>query len=547
MNKALQAPRAPHAPLRLAPTSVHLRTRLSKTIVVLFVLIQVSVSAGLGIALFQNWRLRLESTQLRLTRNANMGNFLVESALTSAAKSLDNTQALFQQALQKRPLSKPLASQLLSTSYASFQRYNKTDIFGLLLYADRNGMVYAQSSGSTEKPVNISDRRHFSQLRDQPHKQRAVGPLVLARTTGQWVFHLAVPLLDARGEFDGVLVQQIFANDIAAKLSSFIDIGQFDQMFTQYDGLDPSFVFPPPGYSHTLDSPLYLAVSRGKTRDTPSNGIFTLDTDTGPAGPPNKMLVGAATSQAYALTTYASFPLARLEHDFWLGNAYLILYWITGVCFVTGVFLYGYKLSRRLAQAQSESLHDALTTLHNRRALDETLPYLLRQSKRSQLPISVLFVDIDHFRHFNKNYGHESGDIALTTVARTLRDCARRPLDFVCRWGGEEFVLVLPQTDGDAAKTMAERILRGVRAIELQIASGVCSKLTVSVGYVTMVMAVDGTEEDLIGDADKAMLQAKSRGRDRCAQYVPAYAQASGGDPLHRATADHRADNGAPH
>ena len=58
---------------------------------------------------------------------------------------------------------------------------------------------------------------------------------------------------------------------------------------------------------------------------------------------------------------------------------------------------------------------------------------------------------------------------------------------------------------------------------------------------------MDGTEEDLIGDADKAMLQAKSRGRDRCAQYVPAYAQASGGDPLHRATADHRADNGAPH
>jgi diguanylate cyclase (GGDEF)-like protein len=486
--------------------------------VVLYILVQVSVTLGVGFALFQNWTLRLESVKSNLVRDANMGNFLVESALTSVAKSLDKTQALFQQAMQAGPLDQKAASQMLVDSYASFQSYNKTEIFGLLFYADKNGVLSAQSRGRPEKIINVSDRRYFSQLREQPQKLRAVGPMVLSRTTGLWVFHLAVPLYDSDGAFDGVLVQQILANDIAAHLNLFVDTREFDQMFTHYDGLDPSFAYPPPGDSATADIPLFRAWSQRKTQEAAAEGVFSWQA--GQAGLTDQMLVGGATSSTYALTTYASFPMGRLQRDFWIGNLFLIVYFALGVCFVTVIFWYGYKLSRRLAQAQSESLHDALTTLHNRRALDETLPYLIRQSRRTKAPISVLFVDIDHFRYFNEHFGHESGDIALAAVAHTLRACARRPLDFVCRWGGEEFVLVLPDTDRLAAQSMAERVLVAVRAIELQGFKGHHPKLTVSVGHVTAAMTPDSLQEDLIDGADKAMLIAKSSGRDQRAEHV---------------------------
>lgn len=512
----MQVLRAPPQP---PPRSVRLHTRLSKTIVVIYLLVQVSVSVGVGVALFQNWTLRKQSVESHLLRDANMGNFLVESALTSAAKSLDNTQAVFQQALRTGPLNQQLASQLLYNGYANFQSYNKSEIFGLLFYADKTGLLFAQSNGKPEKTINVADRQYFSQLRDQPHRQRAVGPMVLSRTTDQWVFHLAVPLYDSSGAFEGALVQQILANDIAAQLNAFVDTREFDQMFTHYDGLNPSFVFPAPGRSATPDNPLFLAWSHSKPAATPQQGVFVLEGVN--AGTTAALLVGVATSPTYALMTYTSFPLTQLQHDFWLGNLYLILYFALGVCCVTAIFWYGYQLSRRLAKAQSESLHDALTTLHNRRALDETLPYLLRQSKRNRTPISVLFIDIDHFRYFNENYGHESGDMALSLVASTLRDCARRPLDFICRWGGEEFVLVLPNTDARATQAIADRILRAVREIALHSSNGKPPKITVSVGHVTAIMAEGTIQEDLVDEADKAMLHAKARGRNQAAQFAP--------------------------
>ncbi len=518
--------KALHAPPHPALTSVQLHSRLSKTIAALYVLTQLAVSLGVGFALFQNWTLRLESVQSNLVRNANMGNFLMESALTSATKSLKNTQTSFQQALQTGTISQRLASQMLYTSDASFRRYNKTETFGLLFYVDKSGMLYAQSNGVSETTIDVSDRLYFSQLRNRPQVQVAVGPLVVARNTGQWVFHISVPFYDPSGEFHGVLVQQILVNDIAAKLKAFVDTAQFEQMVTQYDGIDPSFFFPPPGYSEAPDSKFLVAWSRRKKLEVPNNGLFIWDGQTfGLAG---KLLLGIATSPTYALTTFVSFPVSRLHHDFWVGNLVLLLYWVFGVFFVTAIFYYVYKLSRKLAKAQLESLHDALTTLSNRRALDETLPHLLRESVRSQAPISVLFVDIDHFRYFNENYGHESGDIALTMVAHALRACARRPLDFVCRWGGEEFVLVLPQTNRLAAQAMADRVLVAIRAIELQSINGSHPKLTVSVGHVTAIMATNGPQEDLVDDADKAMLQAKSRGRNQRAEYVPVgYSDAS--------------------
>lgn len=193
---------------------------------------------------------------------------------------------------------------------------------------------------------------------------------------------------------------------------------------------------------------------------------------------------------------------------------------LIGILFSTAIFYYLFALSKKLSTAQMASLHDPLTRLHNRRALDEVLPNLLRDAMRSQQPISVLFIDIDHFRYFNDNYGHESGDVALQVVAQTMSALVRRPLDFVCRWGGEEFVVVLPHTNTDGAMQVADNILNAVRKIELQCANGERPKLTVSIGHVTSLTNTNLLQEDLIDQADKAMLLAKSQGRNRRVAYT---------------------------
>ncbi len=128
----------------------------------------------------------------------------------------------------------------------------------------------------------------------------------------------------------------------------------------------------------------------------------------------------------------------------------------------------------------------------------------------------MLFIDIDHFKHFDDDYGHDGGDMALRAVAQALKDSAKRPLDFVCRWGGEEFVIILPHTTEDAASKMAEGILQTIRQIQLTNGHGHCMRqVTVSIGVACTVVALQRQGEHLILNADQAMQAAKQAGRDR--------------------------------
>ena len=483
-------------------------TKLSRTIAGMYLFTLVAVLLGTWLALYQNWTVRLDDANSRLVRSANMGNFLVESALTSAAKSLDTTQAAFSQAIQTGQMTPQFASQLLNTSYAKFKTFNKTDSFGLLFFVDHNGMLYAQTGEAADNKIDFSDRFYFYKLRDNPGANLTVGPLVLARTTGQWVFHMSVPVHGKDGKFAGVLVQQILEHDIAEKLTQYANTNHFEHMMSHFEGRDPSFVYPPPNTAYAPPKaqqfPLVHTMS-----DTPVSDARY-----------NHLLMGFAKSPNYELTTYATFPLSKLKEEFWTGNKYLVWYALVGIIFSSALFYYLHNLSKQLAAVQMQSLHDALTQLHNRRALDDALPALLRDAMRTQQPISVLFIDIDHFRYFNENYGHESGDIALKAVAQALSSCVRRPLDFVCRWGGEEFAVVLPQTDRYAAMKIADDILNAVRRIQLECTNGDQPRLTVSVGHVTAIISQTAiAQRDLVDEADKAMLQAKSQGRDRSVEY----------------------------
>jgi len=159
---------------------------------------------------------------------------------------------------------------------------------------------------------------------------------------------------------------------------------------------------------------------------------------------------------------------------------------------------------------------DGLTGLSNRRYFNEYIDTEWRQAIRSREAISLLMVDIDHFKQYNDNYGHLAGDEVLRTVAQTVMGCFRRPRDLAARFGGEEFVVVLPQTANDRLQLLAEKVVRAVEALDLpHRASSVAGKVTISAGGATTIPRNDTSFLSLVETADRALYEAKRTGRNR--------------------------------
>jgi diguanylate cyclase (GGDEF)-like protein len=168
---------------------------------------------------------------------------------------------------------------------------------------------------------------------------------------------------------------------------------------------------------------------------------------------------------------------------------------------------------RRLADA---AMHDGLTGLLNRTALEEHARRLWQQAVRDRLPVSVILIDIDHFKAFNDRYGHQAGDRCLRDVASAVRRAARRrPLDMVARYGGEEIIAVLFGADRTHAETIARDVLEAVADLRIpHAASSTRPYVTVSVGATTLDTAQQSSHDLAVQLADRALYVAKERGRD---------------------------------
>jgi diguanylate cyclase (GGDEF)-like protein/PAS domain S-box-containing protein len=158
---------------------------------------------------------------------------------------------------------------------------------------------------------------------------------------------------------------------------------------------------------------------------------------------------------------------------------------------------------------------DPLTGLYNRRHLAEALDKEFERSRRHQLPLSVLMCDVDHFKHFNDQHGHECGDHVLQMVARHLT-AALRAHDLPCRYGGEEFLAVLPSTTPAGAYSVAERLRRDIAASQVD---GL--HITVSIGVASFPGVAADSPQTLIDAADRALYDAKEAGRDRVRVATP--------------------------
>jgi len=161
---------------------------------------------------------------------------------------------------------------------------------------------------------------------------------------------------------------------------------------------------------------------------------------------------------------------------------------------------------------EQKSKNDVLTNLYNRRWLDEMLPRIFERYQTQNTRFSIIMLDIDHFKHYNDNYGHLSGDAALRNIAATITENIR-PNDMAARYGGEEFMVLLPETNLEEANIIAERLRTAIKAKKITSENKEeLPSITASFGIATIQENISMI--DLICNADTALYKAKENGRD---------------------------------
>lgn len=176
---------------------------------------------------------------------------------------------------------------------------------------------------------------------------------------------------------------------------------------------------------------------------------------------------------------------------------------------VSAVFFASLNLRARL---EHQSIRDGLTNLFNRHFMEISLDREIRRAARSHTELAVLMMDIDHFKHFNDTFGHEAGDYVLREVAEVFRGAVRAE-DIICRYGGEEFVLILPDTRMDLALTRAEDIRRRIQEMQLRFRGECLRETTISIG-ISVYPEGGNSLIELLRNADRALYAAKNRGRN---------------------------------
>ncbi len=178
-----------------------------------------------------------------------------------------------------------------------------------------------------------------------------------------------------------------------------------------------------------------------------------------------------------------------------------------------GCLIYPVRNALRYQQVVRTAMHDPLTNTGNRIALDNMLHRELRMAHRYGHDLSLLMIDIDHFKHVNDTHGHIVGDQVLKEIAQAIQSVSRQT-DMTFRYGGEEFVVVLPDTQG--INHMADNCRKAIKALNIpHVCSSIADEVTISIGCSTLVPSPDFSVNHLIGLADKALYQAKHEGRNR--------------------------------
>jgi len=208
-----------------------------------------------------------------------------------------------------------------------------------------------------------------------------------------------------------------------------------------------------------------------------------------------------------SLLTASSIYLGRVESFRRRGNSEAKLLELEKRC---------QELQAVNSELQKRSATDALTGLNNRRMFEEVMAKEWERCKRYSISLSVIMMDVDHFKKYNDHYGHQVGDYCLHQIGALLTRTVRFASDIVARYGGEEFIIALPYTDTEKAAALAERIRSEVERLRIEHeASDVADHVTVSMGVSTVIPLDSNSPDELIYAADMALYEAKEKNRNR--------------------------------
>jgi len=364
-----------------------------------------------------------------------------------------------------------------------FDRSTSAPYKGQLLLLDKNGDTLADSLSVKPRTINLADRAHFRAHRDNPNLDLLISdPFKLHSGYRDWCISFSRRMSSPDGEFQGIA-------------SGAMRLVYFKELFKSLDiGRDSNV--------NLINTHGFLLARQ------PDTGIKDLIGEDFSQKPNFKRLplivvVGQSLEEVYAI---------------WLRNAWLVG-GATGIlCF--GILWLTLLLGRELSLRQKAEYElaelaatDGLTGLANRRRLDQVIKAEWARGLRSGKPMSLLMIDVDHFKAFNDRHGHHGGDQALRNVATAIQQRIRRPGDLAARYGGEEFSVVLAETPLSGAIVIAEAIRATIEALPRFASDD--QPITVSIGIASQLSQPGDTLGGLIGVADRALYQAKRKGRNR--------------------------------
>jgi len=178
------------------------------------------------------------------------------------------------------------------------------------------------------------------------------------------------------------------------------------------------------------------------------------------------------------------------------------------------------QIVNQMIMIERLSMIDQLTNIPNRRNFDDRLKMEWKLAVREKMPISILMMDLDKFKHINDTYGHLQGDMVLQAAAEIFPRSFNRPSDFVARWGGEEFVVLMPNTSLEGALGIAEKIRSDIENAAMPSIDQSVIRVTISIGVFSLLPTTDSSVDAFISGADKALYSAKEAGRNRVVTYT---------------------------
>lgn len=393
-----------------------------------------------------------------------------------------------------------------------FDRAATARDMGVMLVLDENGESVIDANAVPARKVNNADRDYF-----QAHKARAglglyVSRPLVSRLTGAHIIVLSRRIDRPDGSFGGVVLCTL-------RLTYFSSL--FDRIGLGREGAinlyhrDGTRIMRHP----YVEADIGVNISGAPTFEgflQEGSGAFVANS------------VRDGVERHYAFTRVGDLPLilnVALATDEieagWRARALVLGLTVLALCGLTiGLsLLFGRELRRR-AVMQVElarlSLTDTLTGLSNRRGFEESLERATADARRTGRPLSLLVVDADHFKRINDRHGHPTGDLVLKGLASCLTASVHRPEDLVCRVGGEEFVLLLPDTDEAGAFRIAGKVHHELSGLSVASAGLLAGTVTVSIGLASEAGRGDAADgQELYRRADAALYEAKAGGRNR--------------------------------